>query len=112
VFRYKYLFGVFIMRYTDEQLLQSLRDFFAEHNVVPKHNQLIVSKECFRHRFGSLSDALVKAGLTPTKQAIQPKTCERCSTSFTPQKKVQRFCSHSCAATVLNATRQRAHNPE
>lgn len=95
------------MRYTDEQLLQSIQDFYTKHNVVPKHHQLTISKEAFRKRFGGFSKAIALAGLPLSKRygKLSTKQCEYCHSEFKAIRATRRFCSHSCSASFTNLTR-------
>jgi predicted nucleic acid-binding Zn ribbon protein len=102
------------MRYTDEQLLQSIRDFYTKYNVVPKHHELSISKEAFRRRFGGFSKAIVLAGLSLSKRYgdLSTKQCEHCHIMFKAIRTTQRFCSHSCSASATNLTRTMQRNAQ
>lgn len=103
-------------RYTDEQLLQQLKNYYIKYKKVPTCSQHrtdeLATGDTFWRRFGSWNNALMLANIpienkTPTKPIHT--TCTQCTKnikitrSIIDRSKTKRFfCSQSCAASYNN----------
>lgn len=99
------------IKYTDEELLKIIKDFFEKEGKPPvKNDNLGPSRVTFQRRFGSWYNALEKAGLNINRIIRSPaKTvpCKNCKKLFQKaQSQINQtknnFCSSSCAATYNN----------
>ena len=90
--------------YSNEELVEIIKQFSVEYGRTPKISELCVSKETYRLRFGSFSNAIKLAGLQPNRRDEKDleKECV-CGTIFKAYSKTQKFCSHSCHATTTNS---------
>jgi hypothetical protein len=103
------------MIYTDEQLLDFLREHHALTNQIPNSTQVsgrYPAATTYKRRFGSWSQALKAAGLATSRKPRENPilvTCATCKNIFT--KRVSQFkqscsglsfCGHSCSATYNN----------
>lgn len=71
-----------------------------------------MSKEVYRLRFGSYGNAVRSLNLSPTRRRGDEldRVCQGCGTTFRTTNKHGKYCSHSCRASVTNATRERHPN--
>lgn len=99
--------------YSDEELLNTIQQFFDEYNRVPKIKELAVSKETFRLRFGSYTNAIKLLNLPVNRRTsdMLSSSCAHCGNAFTSYDKEQIYCSHSCRAQVTNKTRKLTPTP-
>lgn len=71
---------------------------------LPVSTELTTRRETIRYHFGSYTNALIAAGFkVPDK--LTPIICTTCQTTFKPKSRNQKYCSHSCAASVTNLGR-------
>lgn len=103
-------------KFSDEYLINKIKEFHNKHNRVPRHYDCKDYKELpsasnLCERFGSWNNVLALAGLpTKTSPSARIKTkCLNCNlaigvrpTDYRKSKTKNFFCSKSCAATYNN----------
>lgn len=101
------------MKYSEQQLLSTLREFYQKNGRTPKAtDKLSINPTTFHRRFGSWNKSLVAAGLIENLPHHSPnlppveKQCSNCNKSFirlqSGIKSKNVFCSQSCAAIYNN----------
>lgn len=102
------------IRYTDEQLLEFLKNFYIENGCSPSIQHIKEnrgkwpSERTFDNRFGSWNNALRIAGLPINKEMRGTETviCKTCMKEFIAIISASaKFCSSSCSATFNNTGR-------
>lgn len=96
-------------KYTDEDLLNILKNYYKEYGKSPKICN-IQQSTIIKRRFGSWNNGLILAELPLNMKTPEPPRnviCKQCGTLFKKQvceinKTPNNFCSRSCSATYGN----------